>query len=147
QHFARQRGNKMMDFIALLREPPDDVLEPFANGAKMAQNMSELLYSAVKTDPLLSGHGVALDPASLLASPSGKTRVSVINLSGLPGIERQRQFIDRLATTLFTYIKKHPAPKDSLMGLFVLDEAKDFVPSGTNVPGKDNIIRLAAQAR
>jgi len=147
QHFARRKGSKMTEFVEFLREPPEDVIEPFVNGAKMAQNMSELLYSAVKTDPLLSGHGVALDPDRLLTSPSGKTRVSVINLSGLHGIERQRQFIDRLATTLFTYIKKHPAPKDSLMGLFVLDEAKDFVPSGTNVPGKDNIIRLAAQAR
>lgn len=34
-----------------------------------------------------------------------------------------------------------------LLGLFVLDEAKDFVPSSASVPGKDNIIRLAAQAR
>ncbi len=146
-HLARMKGGKVSDLVQLLREPPDDVIEPFTNGAKMAQNMAELLYSAIKTDPLLAGRGTALDPGLLLRSPSGKTRVSVINLSGLPGIDRQRQFIDRLATTLFTYIKKHPAPKNSLMGLFVLDEAKDFVPSLASVPGKDNVIRLVAQAR
>ena len=28
-----------------------------------------------------------------------------------------------------------------------MDEAKDFVPSGKAVPGKENVIRLAAQAR
>lgn len=147
QHVARLKGGKLSHLVELLREPPDEVIEPFNNGAKMAQNMAELLYSAMKTDPLLGGHGTALDPALLLKSPSGKTRVSVINLCGLQGLDRQRQFIDRLATTLFTYIKKHPAPKNSLLGLFVLDEAKDFVPSGASVPGKDNIIRLAAQAR
>ncbi|HXS19471.1 MAG TPA: AAA family ATPase [Polyangiaceae bacterium] len=147
QHFARMKGGKVIDLVGLLREPPDDVIEPFNNGAKMAQNMAELLYSAIKTDPLLGGHGTVMDPGVLLKGPNGKTRVSVINLCGLQGLDRQRQFIDRLATTLFTYIKKHPAPKNSLLGLFVLDEAKDFVPSGANVPGKENIIRLAAQAR
>jgi DNA helicase HerA-like ATPase len=29
----------------------------------------------------------------------------------------------------------------------VIDEAKDFVPSGKSVPGKENVVRLAAQAR
>lgn len=147
QHFARMKGGTLTRFVDLLREPPDEVIEPFANGDKMARNMSELLFSAIKTDPLLSGEGAKLDPGLLLQGSNGKTRVSVINLSGLAGIDRQRQFIDRLATTLFTYIKKHPARPDSLMGLFILDEAKDFVPSRSNAVGKDNLVRLAGQAR
>jgi DNA helicase HerA-like ATPase len=50
--------------------------------------------------------------------------------------------------TLFTWIKKNPAPVDKpLRGLLVIDEAKDFVPSRGSTPCKASINRLAAQAR
>jgi len=42
--------------------------------------------------------------------------------------------------------EKHPA-KDGLGGLLVIDEAKDFVPSGRSSPCLQSMLRLVAQAR
>jgi hypothetical protein len=147
RHFARRGGN-IRDFVRFLREPPDDVIEPYEKGDKIARDLSELLHAEIENDPLVGGSGTPLDPALLFrAGTPGKTRVSVLSLVGLPSYDQKRRFVDQLAATLFSWIKKNPAPAGGLLGLLVIDEAKDFVPSGRSVPGKENVIRLAAQAR
>jgi DNA helicase HerA-like ATPase len=84
----------------------------------------------------------------LLGTPAaGRTRVSVINLSGLPSERARQQFVDQLAMTLFSYIKDHPARHRPLLGLLVIDEARDFVPATRSVPGKESLLRLVPQAR
>lgn len=147
QHFARKPGT-IRDFVELLREPPDDVIEPYEKGAKLAQELAELLHSQLGIDPLIGGRGAPLDPSVLFrSSGEGKTRVSVLNLVGLPSYDQKRRFVDQLAGSLFSWIKKNPARPGGILGLLVIDEAKDFVPSGKAVPGKENLLRLAAQAR
>ena len=59
----------------------------------------------------------------------------------------QQKFVNQLAMTLFTWIKKNPPSGGVPSGLLIIDEAKDFVPSGKSVPSKNNLNRLAAQAR
>jgi DNA helicase HerA-like ATPase len=146
--YAQRGGGTMHGLIELLREPPDEVTEGYKDGEKIAKELSELLLSTIRTDPLLGGTGASLDPAQLLVSnASGKVRISVINLVGLPAQDSQQKFINQLSMTLFTWIKKNPAKNGALLGLLVIDEAKDFVPSGKSVSCKDNLIRLAAQAR
>jgi len=147
RHFAR-RGGSVQDFVRFLREPPDDVIEHYEKGDKIARDLSELLHAELENDALIGGSGTPLDPALLFrADAPEKTRVSVLSLVGLPSYEQKRRFVDQLAATLFSWIKKNPAPAGGLLGLLVVDEAKDFVPSGKSVPGKENLIRLAAQAR
>src|SRR5690606_31916634 len=125
------------------KEPPDEVIEHFEKGGKLAQELSELLHAVIVNDPLIGGTGTALDPALLFrAEDPLKTRVSVLSLVGLPSYDAKRRFMDQLASTLFTWIKKNPAPPGGLLGLLIIDEAKDFVPSGKKVPGKENIVRL-----
>ncbi|HSC85922.1 MAG TPA: AAA family ATPase [Polyangiaceae bacterium] len=146
--FAKSGGGSLQSFVAFLGEVPDEAVEGFDKGAKLAHEAAGLLRAAMETNPLLRGRGAELDPAVLLDSPHpGKTRVSVVNLSGLPGQEAQQNFVNQLAVTLFSWIKKHPAQGRSLRGLLIVDEAKDFVPSGTKVASRDSLIRLAAQAR
>lgn len=147
RHFA-QRGGTIRDLVRLLSEPPEDVIQPYEKGEKLARDLSELLYAEIENDPLVGGSGSPLDPAMLFnAQQPSKTRVSVLNLVGLPSYDQKRRFVDQLSGTLFSWIKKNPAPPGGLLGLLVIDEAKDFVPSGKAVPGKENMIRLAAQAR
>lgn len=147
RYFAK-RGGTIRDLANLLREPPDEAIEPYEKGDKLARDLAELLHAEIENDPLIGGSGAPLDPALLFqAKDPTKTRISVLSLLGLPSYEQKRRFVDQLSSTLFSWIKKKPAAPGQILGLFVMDEAKDFVPSGKSVPGKENVKRLAAQAR
>src|SRR5208337_4295854 len=150
RHFAKQGGGRLADFIALLDDLPPEAGLGLANESKLADQMADALKSAVETNPLLRSTGTVLDPAVLFGDdrPSGRVRISVINFVGLPALEAQRHFLNQLAMTLFSWIKRNPNPGPRpLRGLLVIDEAKDFVPSLKTSACKEGLMRLAAQAR
>ncbi|ESA33985.1 atpase [Leptolyngbya sp. Heron Island J] len=149
EHFAKTGGGDLEYFAEFLRELPEEANGRIKNAARRAEEMADLLNAEIANNPLLRQSGTALDPATLfgLENPA-KTRLSVINFIGLPGLPQQQQFLNQLAMTLFTWIKKNPAPSDQpLRGLLVIDEAKDFLPSQQVTPCKSSLNRLAAQAR
>jgi Helicase HerA, central domain len=150
EYFAQRGGGSLEDFAELLGDLPADAIGSYSNSQKRVQEMADLLNAEISKNPLLKQRGSALDPAILfgLKDASDKTRISILNFIGLPGLGQQQQFLNQLAMTLFTWIKKNPAPDNQpLRGLLVIDEAKDFVPSGSSTSCKASIIRLAAQAR
>ncbi|CAN2040793.1 ATPase AAA [Candidatus Magnetomoraceae bacterium gMMP-15] len=149
KYFAKNNGGDLTDFIEVLSD-----LQPEASGGihtadKLALEMSDSLKAEMQINPLLKKSGTCMDPAMLFGvnEKSDKTRISVINYVGLMGLETQQQFLNQLAMTLFTWIKKNPAENNSIRGLFVIDEAKDYVPSAKDTPCKESLLRLAAQAR
>jgi DNA helicase HerA-like ATPase len=112
--------------------------------------MADGLRARLAIDPLLGREGKRLDPGMLfgLKPANARTRISVISLSGLESLPSRCRFLSQLAMTLFTWIRKNPAgPAKPLTGLFVLDEAKDFVPAVRTTGCSAGLIRLAAQAR
>jgi len=107
--------------------------------------MADQLHAAVATNPLLRAEGPVLDPKLLFFGPDSKrTRVSVINLSGLTSDAAREDFMNRLQMTLFGWIKKNPS-KSGL--LYVIDEAQNFLPSGKQTLSLGSGVRLVAQAR
>jgi hypothetical protein len=148
KYFANIGGGSLREFRDMLVDLPSEANLGFEKADKIARDMGESLTAAMATNPLLRGQGEPLDVGNLLTSKKPtKTRISVINLSALPDTTAQQQFVNQLATSLFSWIKKYPPRGQALRGLLIVDEARDFVPSGKSVPGKDNLIRLAAQAR
>ena len=148
--FAEQGGGRLEDFIALLGDLPADASGDISDAPRHASKMADALRSQMQIDPLLGGSGEALDPAVLLGlhTAPGRTRISVINFAGLPALDQQQQFLNRLAMSLFSWIKRHPADRSApLRGLLVLDEARDFIPGVSKSPCRDSFVRLAAQAR
>lgn len=146
--FARQGGGGLHDLIALLAELPEDAYVGVPHGAQLGRLMSEQLGTECKLNPLLGQQQPTFDPQVLFGTPTpGRTRVSVINLSGLPSERARQQFVDQLAMSLFVFIKQHPARHRPLLGLLVIDEARDFVPGTRSVPGKESLLRLVPQAR
>jgi hypothetical protein len=147
--FAQNGAGGLDDFVALLEDLPGAAGLGVANEPKMAKQMADALKVAIETNPLLRSSGTPLDPAVLFGEPdSSGARISVINFSGLPGLEAQRVFLNQLAMTLFAWIKRNPDPGPRpLRGLLVIDEAKDFVPSQRASTCKESLTRLAAQAR
>lgn len=143
-----QSGNESLKgFFAFLTTLPDGVSD-LENGQKFAAEMAETLKAEATNDPMFGDHGQAVDPAALLTPTQGKrARVSVISMIGLPNQEQQQQFVSQLQLALFSWIKKNPAGDRPLGGLFVMDEAQNYAPSGGATPSTGTTLALASQAR
>lgn len=141
--FARAGGGDLGRLIDLLSDLSDEISQ--IDGApKLAAAMANSLRAAIATNPLLQTRGTPLDPDVLFGREGGKTRISVINFSGLASDEARQSFVNQLQMALFTWIKKHPSSTGRLL---VLDEAQNFAPSQRTTPCKESTLALAAQAR
>jgi hypothetical protein len=150
RYLAKHGGGRLSELIELLGDLPPEAGLGVANESKLALQIADALKVELETNPLLRSHGTTFDPAVLLGDggASNRVRISVVNLIGLPGHEAQRSFLNQLAMTLFSWIKKYPDPGGRpLRGLLVIDEAKDFVPSQKSSACRESLLRLAAQAR
>ncbi|WP_437924641.1 hypothetical protein WMF37_37310 [Sorangium sp. So ce291] len=146
--FAQQGGGDLAAFLDVLSDLPEAASLKISTARKVATALTDSLRAAIQTNPLLHQEGEPLDPGVLFGVGSARPRVSVLSLVGLPGHDAPLQFVNQLAMTLFTWVKKNPCPPDRpLRGLLVIDEAKDFVPSQGSTPCKESLIRLAAQGR
>ncbi|MGK3986490.1 hypothetical protein WME99_25820 [Sorangium sp. So ce136] len=146
--FVQEGGGDLSAFLDVLGDLPDAASLKISTARKVATALTDSLRAAVQTNPLLHQEGEPLDPGVLFGVGSERPRVSVLSLVGLPGLDAPLQFVNQLAMTLFTWVKKNPCPPDRpLRGLLVIDEAKDFVPSQGSTPCKESLIRLVAQGR
>ncbi len=147
EHFAHTGGTGLGDFVDLLTDLPDEATT-LGRARELAADMAETLKAAMVNDPLLGGAGTPLDPGVLLTPPPGRrTRISVINLIGLNSDEQRQSFVNQLQMALFSWIKRHPAGDRPLGGLFVMDEAQTFAPSGAPTACTESTLALASQAR
>ncbi|WP_245504146.1 ATP-binding protein [Lichenihabitans psoromatis] len=144
RYFAGQGGGDLKAMTTLLTDLPDGISE-IGNAAKLAAGMADQLHAAVATNPLLRVDGPVLDPKRLFNGPDpGRTRISVINLSGLASDAAREDFVNRLQMTLFSWIKKNPSPTGRL---YAIDEAQNFMPSAHAAISRGSAVRLFAQAR
>lgn len=145
--FAEGGGGQLEELAAYLSDLPPDVSR-ISGAEKLAAKMADQIHAAMATNPLLGGKGAPLDPRDLLtASSPDKTRISVLNLSGLAMDEAKQAFVNQLQMTLFAWIKQNPAEPGRLRGLLVLDEAQNFAPSGKSTPSLASTLALVSQAR
>ncbi len=150
RYFARRGENSIDQLVRLLADLPEEAGAEITDAPKLARHMADALRAQIQVDVLLRQAGPKLDTGLLFGKtgPGTKTRVSVINFIGLPGLEMQQRFLNQLAMTLFTWVRTNPAPEaTTLTGLLVVDEAKDFLPSARSSACKASLMRLTAQAR
>ncbi|WP_248960236.1 ATP-binding protein [Sphaerisporangium perillae] len=146
-YYGRQGVTTLRGLITLLSSLPDGVSE-LQHAGKLAADIAQNLTAAMVIDPLFGGGGASMDPGVLLTPPEGKrARVSVISLVGLQSDEQRQSFVNQLQMALFAWIKKHPAVDRPLRGLFVMDEAQTFAPSGSTTACTESTLALASQAR
>lgn len=146
--FALQGGKTLPDLIAILSNLPTEVSQGIASAPRFGSEMAQRLQAEIQRNPLLQQEGPFHDASFFFGDTALKRpKVSVISLASLPGLKAQQQFLNQLAMTLLTWIKRHPAsPTMPVRGLLVMDEAKDFMPAEQSVPGKENLLRLADYA-
>ena len=141
--FAKEGNDALDDLIEHLADLPEGVSQ-IGNAYKLAGEIADQLRAAVATNPLLRSEGRKIDPGQFFNGANGKTRISVINFSGLGSQEARQAFVNQLQMTLFTWIKQNPSPTGRL---YVLDEAQNFAPSQIKTACKASAQSLAAQAR
>jgi len=147
RHYGRQGKSGVRGLITMLSSLPDGVSE-LDNAEKIASELAQGLTAAMVNDPMFGGEGTPVDPGLLLTPPPGKrARVSVISLVGLQSDYQRQSFVNQLQMALFAWIKKNPAGDRPLGGLFVMDEAQTFAPSGVMTPCTHSTLALASQAR
>ena len=148
RYFAPSGKEGLDAFVRLLSDLPPEVSD-IGNAAKLAGEMSDHFKAEIAKNPLLSFKSTPLDPKMLFtAKDKSKTRVSVINFSGLPADDAKQSFVNQLEMALFSWIKKNPTPSGRrLTGLLVMDEAQNFAPAQKSTPCKESTIALVAQAR
>jgi hypothetical protein len=147
EHFGRADGGGLDEFVELLSDLPDEATS-LTRAREVAADMAETLKAAMVNDPLFGGAGTPLDPGVLLTPrPGRRSRVSVISLIGLPSDEQRQSFVNQLQMALFAWIKRNPAGDRPLGGLFVMDEAQNFAPSGAMTACTESTLALASQAR
>lgn len=150
RYMASQGGRGLDELIEILRDLPAEARLGVTKEEKHAIDMADALVVERENDPLMKAVGTAFDPALLFGPTAADrpARVSVISLVGLKSLESQRRFLNQLAMTLFAWVKKNPDPGDRpLRGLLVIDEARDFIPSGRASTCRESLLRLGAQAR
>jgi len=142
--FARHPKGGIDGFIGFLADLPEGISK-LTKALKLAADMSDQLIAKIAVNPLLNAPGQKLDPATLFsAEKTGKSRISVINFSGLHADTSRQDFVNQLQMALFTFIRKHPSETPRL---YVIDEAQNFAPSTASTPSKASAKALAAQAR
>lgn len=147
EHFARDGGTELTEFIDLLSDLPRGISR-VRSAPKVAADIAEALNVETVNDPLFGGTGEALDPGVLLTPTQGyRARISVISFVGLPAEEQRQSFVNQLQMALFAWIKRNPAGDRPLGGLLVMDEAQTYAPSGAATACTQSTLVLAAQAR
>jgi hypothetical protein len=147
EYCGRRGSTSLEGFIEVLASLPDGVSK-LDGGGRIAADLAQTLTAAMVNDPLFGGGGTPVDPGLLLTPPEGKrARVSVISLVGLQSDGQRQGFVNQLQMALFAWIKKHPAGDRPLGGLFVMDEAQTFAPSGMMSASTHSTLALASQAR
>jgi DNA helicase HerA-like ATPase len=146
--FARTGSSDLRRFIGLLTDLSEDMTALGEDGVKLAGKMAQLLTAAMINDPLFAGAGAPVDPGDLLTPTAGRrARISVISFVGLPEETQRQTFVNQLQLALFAWIRRHPAGDRPLGGLFVMDEAQTFAPSGAMTACTHSTLVLASQAR
>jgi hypothetical protein len=147
RYFAPSGEDGLDAFVRLLTDLPAEVSD-IGNAQKLAGEMADQFKAEIAQNPLLSFKGRSLDPNVLLtANDKSKTRISVINFSGLPADDAKQSFVNQLEMALFSWIKQNPTPSGRLTGLLVMDEAQNFAPAQKSTPCKESTLALVAQAR
>ncbi len=145
ERLAAEGAHRLEDLAAVLQDPARFASQ-YEKGERLASQLRDQVLALLQRDQgALSGPPLDLDV--LFGVREEKTRISVLSLTGVPSLERQTAIVGRVMTQLFAYARARPRPSGRPAGLVVLDEAKDFAPSGRPTAATQPLIRAFAQLR
>lgn len=130
--------NDFSDLLSVLKETRYD--EEIINEKEHKNIMHKIRHLTIGEKNLFFNLGEKLDVENLFKSENKKTTVSVIYLNTLNSMEDKDFFVSNIAKEIYQWILKNP--KDSVQGLFYIDEISSFIPAGTKQTLSKDILRL-----
>jgi hypothetical protein len=121
---------------------PVDTVFPARDRAALAMRLNNLL-AAPGFQAWMQGE--PLDTASLLYTPQGKPRVSVVSIAHLGDAERMF-FVTMLLADIIAWMRQQPGT-GSLRAILYIDELFGYMPPVANPPSKQLLLTLLKQAR
>lgn len=147
-----KNGNDLSleELIRQIQTPPikkigvmdlDSFFSP-ADRTKLAMSLNNLLAS-----PAFAGwlEGQSLDVKSLLYTPEGKPRLSILSIAHLNDSERMF-FVTIFLGELLSWMRAQPGT-GSLRAIFYMDEVYGYFPPSAKPPSKPPMLTLLKQAR
>ncbi len=119
-----------------------DTFYPAPERSKLAMMLNNILAAPGFASWL---EGDPLDIDSLLHTPAGKPRLSILSIAHLPDAERMF-FVTLLLNQLLGWMRRQPGTS-SLRALFYMDEIFGFFPPVAEPPSKRPLLTLLKQAR
>ena len=150
QNWRAGRDLDMAGFIHAVQSPPFDKvgvidLETFYPARErfaLAMKLNNLIASPGFAAWM---EGEALDVGSLLYTPAGKPRLSILSIAHLSDSERMF-FITILLNEVLAWIRTQPGTS-SLRAVLYMDEIFGYFPPTANPPSKVPMLTLLKQAR
>lgn len=147
------REGRSVDLVSLIRQiqkPPVErvgVMEietffPAGDRMALAMRLNNLLASPSFASWM---EGAPMDVASLLRTPDGRPRLSIVSIAHLGDAERMF-VVTRLLTELVAWMRTQPG-SSSLRALLYMDEVFGYFPPTANPPCKKPMLTLLKQAR
>jgi hypothetical protein len=122
-------------------EENDSHPEPLINGA---HTIKDLIASLELSHPAIE-QGPFNEISELIETKSNKTRISIINLSGIHDFKHSQRIVEGILSRLYAYFRnKHFG---SLHAMLVIDEAQKFIPSVKKAITSDIITKIFKEIR
>lgn len=150
QAWRERRALDLPALIAAIQAPPITKvgvldLESFYPAADRFELATRLNHLVASPDFAAWLHGDALDIGSLLYSPDGKPRVSIVSIAHLDDRERMF-FVSLLLNELVGWVRAQRGTSSS-RAMIYFDEVLGFLPPVSNPPSKPPLMALLKQAR
>lgn len=148
--WSRGEDLGLAELIRRIQDPPItqigvmdlDTFYPKKRRQELAMKLNALLASPGFA-PWLEGE--PLDIGSLLMTPAGKPRLTILNIAHLGDAERMF-FVTLLLSEVVAWMRSQPGTT-SLRALLYMDEVFGFLPPVQNPPSKRPMLTLLKQAR
>jgi hypothetical protein len=134
------------DLIDLVTRPEQDLVVRVSHLNRFFKPVAEDLQTlSINFGHLLAAQGDTLDVGALLASPGGRTPLTIISTRFLGEASSLVFWVARFLVDLARWLEQHPSP--ALQGVALFDEADLYMPATSSPATKEPMMDLLRRAR
>lgn len=137
-HDTKQEVHSFADLIALIKQPPENLvreLAPLIKDENELDNLArKIAFLTIGEKKLLFQFGVPSNIDLFLGkkNKSGRTAISIIYMNTLASQDEKEFFLTTITSQLYQWMLAHPS--DKLQCTYMIDEIAPFLPASSEKP-------------